>query len=121
MRTALTSVALAAALLAAPAHAAPRHRGPQSGVATVTAYCSDCSGSTGCRGQRLHVGDVAADPRYHPFGSRVRIDGFGTLTVRDTGGAIKGAHRFDIYRGVFAKCQCGTKVGRQRRHWEAVQ
>lgn len=121
MRTALTAAALAVALFAPPAHAAPAHRGPQSGTAVVTAYCSDCSGSTGCRGQRLRVGDVAADPRYHPYGSRVRIDGFGVLTVRDVGGAIKGAHRFDVYRGVFAECQCGQKVGKQRRHWEVAE
>lgn len=35
---------------------------------------------------------IAADPRLLPMGSKVYIDGVGYRTVRDVGGAIKGAH-----------------------------
>ncbi|MBQ2663127.1 MAG: SH3 domain-containing protein [Clostridia bacterium] len=35
---------------------------------------------------------IAADPRLLPMGSKVYIEGVGYRTVRDVGGAIKGAH-----------------------------
>lgn len=40
---------------------------------------------------------VAADTRYHPFGTYVDIDGVGRRRVDDTGPAIKGRDRFDVY------------------------
>jgi 3D (Asp-Asp-Asp) domain-containing protein len=90
-------------------------------TATVTAYCARCSGSVGCRDNRLRVGDCAADPKWHPYGSRVWIQGFGELVVRDTGGAIKGRDRFDVYLGAPRRCACGDRVGRARRQWREVR
>lgn len=119
MRTTALAAAIAVALLAAPARPSPVHRGPQSGVAIVTGYCSACSGSIGLHDRTLRVGQCAADLRYHPEGSRVWIEGHGTLTVRDVGGAIKGPNRFDVYQGTRSRCTCGHDVGRQQRHWEA--
>ena len=83
-------------------------------TATVTAYCGACSGNVGCRDNRLHVGDCAADPRWHKDGEKVWIQGFGVLTVRDTGGDIKGRDRFDVYLGACGQCRCGERVGRKR-------
>ena len=43
-------------------------------------------------GTVAHKGTVAADPKIWKFGTRLRIPGFGTGTVEDVGGAIKGRH-----------------------------
>jgi len=63
-------------------------------------------------------GGVAADPRYHPLGSRIYIEGFGTRRVDDTGGAIKGPNRFDVRlssRGRYDRCdRYGVKHLRYR-------
>ena len=119
--------AMIAALIAATAAAlAAPGRGPAQGIphpsrtAIVTAYCSACSGSIGCRDNRLRVGDCAADPRWHKYGERIWIEGFGVLTVRDTGGDIKGRDRFDVYLGSVRHCRCGERVGRARRKAKAV-
>ena len=47
-------------------------------------------------GQNVHLGAIAADPRVLPLGTVVFIEGLGTYTVKDTGGAIKG-NRIDIW------------------------
>lgn len=47
-------------------------------------------------GQGVHQGAIAADPRILPLGTVVYIEGMGTFTVKDTGGAIKG-NRIDIW------------------------
>lgn len=47
-------------------------------------------------GQYVHPGAIAADPRVLPLGTIVVIEGMGTFTVKDTGGAIKG-NKIDIY------------------------
>ncbi len=47
-------------------------------------------------GQTVHSGAIAADPRVLPLGTVVHIEGLGTYTVKDTGGAIKG-NRIDIW------------------------
>ncbi len=44
-----------------------------------------------------HDGTLAADTRYHPFGSRFYIPGYGYGTVEDHGSAIKGKNRFDLF------------------------
>ncbi len=48
------------------------------------------SGSVAARGT------IAADPAVYPFGTRMAVPGYGVGTVRDIGGAIKGAH-IDIW------------------------
>lgn len=47
-------------------------------------------------GQKVHRGAIAADPRVLPLGTVVYIEGMGTFTVKDTGGAIKG-NKVDIW------------------------
>lgn len=37
-------------------------------------------------------GTIAADPAVHPFGTKIEVPGYGTGTVQDVGGSIKGAH-----------------------------
>lgn len=37
-------------------------------------------------------GTIAADPSVYPFGTKMDIPGYGTGTVQDIGGSIKGAH-----------------------------
>ena len=44
------------------------------------------------RGMTARIGTVAADPKAFPFGMRLDIPGYGTGTVEDVGGAIKGRH-----------------------------
>ena len=67
----------------------------------VTAYCGGrccngkwagqtASGATPCEGRTC-----AASNKY-PFGTRIQLDGIGTFTVEDRGGAISG-NRIDIF------------------------
>ncbi len=42
-------------------------------------------------------GTIAADTRYHPFGTRMHVPGYGWGVVEDRGGAIKGRNRIDLY------------------------
>ena len=43
-------------------------------------------------------GTIAADTRYHPFGTRMYVPGYGWGVVEDRGGAIKGPLRIDLYK-----------------------
>ena len=43
-------------------------------------------------GSVAEMGTIAADPAVYPFGTRIAVPGYGVGTVRDIGGAIKGAH-----------------------------
>ncbi len=42
-------------------------------------------------------GTIAADTRYHSFGTRMHIPGYGWGVVEDRGGAIKGPKRLDLF------------------------
>ncbi len=42
-------------------------------------------------------GTIAADTRYHSFGTRMYVPGYGYGVVEDRGGAIKGPTRLDLY------------------------
>lgn len=44
------------------------------------------------RGTRARTGTVAADPKVLPFGTRLRIPGYGEGVVEDTGGTVTGRH-----------------------------
>ena len=44
------------------------------------------------RGTVAKHGTVAADPKVFPFGTRLKIPGYGTGVVEDVGGAINGRH-----------------------------
>ena len=67
-------------------------------------------------GTTVHVGTVAVDPRYIPYGTRMFIvsnDGayvYGIAVAEDCGGAIKG-DRMDLYFPTYAECiQFGRRV-----------
>lgn len=42
-------------------------------------------------------GTIAADTDYYPFGTRMKVPGYGWGVVQDVGGAIKGPRRIDLY------------------------
>ena len=107
-----------AATLAAPAAAQS-----WEGTATVTAYCSACNtpkGSNDGAYGPVQMGDCAADPKHWKKHARGQVEGRGTLRVRDTGGAIKGRARFDVWRGWKKKCDCNT-FGVKRLRYRAVK
>ncbi|WP_240375822.1 peptidoglycan-binding protein [Bacillus piscicola] len=68
----------------------------------ATAYTADCNGCSGitATGVNLnanrHAKVIAVDPNVIPLGSKVHVEGYGTYTAADTGGAING-NRIDIH------------------------
>jgi 3D (Asp-Asp-Asp) domain-containing protein len=48
-------------------------------------------------GTHAHKGTIAADRRYYPFGTQMYIPGYGAGRVEDTGGAIQGPARIDLF------------------------
>jgi 3D (Asp-Asp-Asp) domain-containing protein len=48
-------------------------------------------------GTKAQEGTIAADPRYYPFGTVMYIPGYGYGRVEDTGGAIQGPARIDLF------------------------
>lgn len=67
----------------------------------ITAYCSQCCDGGGRYtrwGSRVRRGICAADPRYWGPGSVIWIGPpvNEVVVVEDTGGAVKGPHRFDV-------------------------
>ena len=91
-----------------------------TGTATIraTAYThtdAGCDRIT-ATGTTVHMGTVAVDPRYIPYGTRMFIvsnDGayvYGISVAEDCGGAIKG-DRMDLYFPTYAECiQFGRRV-----------
>lgn len=70
---------------------------------TATAYTAQCSGCSGitATGVDLKANPnqkvIAVDPNVIPLGSRVYVEGYGEAIAADTGGAIKGADRIDVF------------------------
>lgn len=62
-------------------------------------------------GTKAHQGTIAADRRYYPFGTVLYIPGYGYGRVEDTGGAIKGAARIDLF---FSSHRQALEWGRQK-------
>ena len=95
-----------------------------------TAYCSGCDHTGITRsGKRLSRGYAAADKRHWKIGhatiwvgtpSKKLNKRFGPWNVskdlEDTGGAIKGRHRFDICFGFVDKCRCNEFGVRKIRY-----
>lgn len=50
-------------------------------------------------GTRAKWGTIAADIRYYPYGTKMKIPGYGKGVVEDIGSAIKGPSRIDVYFG----------------------
>jgi 3D (Asp-Asp-Asp) domain-containing protein len=72
--------------------------------ARLTGYSSRCPDGGGPRtrwGSKVRPGICAADPRYWGPGSVIWVGDpiREILVVEDTGGAIKGPHRFDVCTG----------------------
>ena len=62
-------------------------------------------------GSRAKRGTIAADKRIYPFGTVMYVPGYGWGTVEDTGGAIKGPARIDLW---FSSEREALKWGRRR-------
>ena len=62
-------------------------------------------------GTRARKGTIAADIRYYPYGTVMKIPGYGKGVVADTGSAIKGPNRLDVY---FSTRKRALRWGRQR-------
>jgi 3D (Asp-Asp-Asp) domain-containing protein len=67
-------------------------------ASAYTEAADECGKSDGitASGVRVKENRTLACPSWVPFGAKVNIEGYGTYTCEDRGGAIKGNH-FDIY------------------------
>src|SRR5699024_7134389 len=69
---------------------------------TATAYTAKCNGCSGhtATGVDLNANPnakvIAVDPNVIPLGSKVHVEGYGTATAADTGGAING-NKIDVH------------------------
>ncbi|MFC1856175.1 3D domain-containing protein [Thermodesulfobacteriota bacterium] len=77
-------------------------RGPSRGKKKDIGITSD--------GTKARKGTIAADIRLYPYGTKMRIPGYGWGVVHDTGSAIKGNH-IDIF---FSSHKDALKWGRQK-------
>ena len=75
---------------------------------------AQASGPLGAMGQPVTAGrSLAVDPNYHPLGAPIWVDGLSRLMVaQDTGSAIKGAQRGDVFAGSGAAA--GAQAGAMR-------
>jgi 3D (Asp-Asp-Asp) domain-containing protein len=64
--------------------------------------------SSGAKAKR---GTIAADVRYYPYGTKMIVPGYGKGVVEDTGSAIKGPGRIDVF---FKSRKEALRWGRQR-------
>lgn len=67
-------------------------------ASAYTAAADECGKTDGVTASGLKVQEkrtLACPPQY-PFGTKIKIEGYGTYTCEDRGGAIKG-NKFDIY------------------------
>ncbi|MFC1644584.1 3D domain-containing protein [Patescibacteria group bacterium] len=67
-------------------------------ASAYTASADECGNSNGITASGIKVQEkrtLACPPEY-PFGAKLNIEGYGTYTCEDRGGAIKG-NKFDIY------------------------
>lgn len=67
-------------------------------ASAYTAAADECGKTDGITASGVKVQEkrtLACPPQY-PFGTKIKIEGYGTYTCEDRGGAIKG-NKFDIY------------------------
>jgi|GEM_PF-529593 len=70
-------------------------------IANISAYTAafdetDSGDGITASGKRVKTHHTIACPRTYAFGTQIKVEGYGTYTCEDRGGAIKG-HKFDIY------------------------
>ena len=67
-------------------------------ASAYTAAADECGKSDGITASGLKVKEkrTLACPPSYPFGTKIKIEGYGVYTCEDRGGAIKG-NKFDIY------------------------
>lgn len=67
-------------------------------ASAYTAAADECGKSDGITASGVKVQEkrTLACPKEYPFGAKLEIEGMGTYTCEDRGGAIKG-NKFDIY------------------------
>ena len=67
-------------------------------ASAYTAAADECGKSDGitASGNKVKQDHTIACPREYAFGTKIHIEGMGTYTCEDRGGAIKG-NKFDIY------------------------
>lgn len=67
-------------------------------ASAYTAAADECGKSDGitASGKKVRENHTLACPKIYPFGTQIKIEGYGTYTCEDRGGAIKG-NKFDIY------------------------
>ena len=62
-------------------------------------------------GAKAKKGTIAADVRYYPYGTKMIVPGYGKGVVEDTGSAIKGPARIDVF---FKSRKEALRWGRQK-------
>ena len=62
-------------------------------------------------GSKAKKGTIAADIRYYPYGTKMIVPGYGEGIVEDTGSAIKGPNRIDVF---FRSRRDALRWGRQK-------
>lgn len=88
-------------------------------ASAYTAAADECGKSDGITASGVKVKEkrtIACPPQF-PFGTKLKIDGYGTYTCEDRGGAIKGNH-IDIYMTTKAQA---FAFGRRNLLAEVVQ
>lgn len=63
--------------------------GPNKGKRKAVGITSD--------GTRASHGTIAADLKYYPYKTEMKIPGYGTGVVHDIGSAIKGSRHIDVF------------------------
>ena len=88
-------------------------------ASAYTASADECGNGKGITASGLKVKEdrTVACPKAFPFGLKIKIEGMGTYTCEDRGGAIKGNH-IDIY--MLTKKEA-FKFGRQNLTAEIVE
>lgn len=90
--------------------------------ANVSAYCScaKCCGKTNgitASGTTATAGRTIAAPSNYSFGTKIELEGLGTYTVEDRGGAIKG-NKIDVYMD---NHQAALNFGRKQVRMRVIQ
>ncbi|MBY0099711.1 LysM peptidoglycan-binding and 3D domain-containing protein [Mesobacillus maritimus] len=108
----------------AQASKAPEEKEEANKVITVeaTAYTASCEGCSGITSTGINLKEnpdakvISVDPSVIPLGSKVHVEGYGTATAADTGGAIKG-NKIDVF---IPDHDDAVKYGRQQVKVEII-